>query len=148
MTQFPSNPNSTTDNKALVKGVGYFEIFSLCTNICAHTIELSTHGTSMRRTIYRNGVKAEEFLYEKINNPDEIRRVEESGSEWETFDGDLKYGYIVRGQRGKTGSLNGYYKVVKSNKVKIRRNIIWKNIESIDSRIEDWIYYKRRTARK
>lgn len=141
MTQPPLKINSTTDNKTLVKGVTYSTIFSSCN----YQIELSTEGTYLKKKIYNDGIMTAESLYEKINNPDEIRRVEESGNDWITFDGDKQYGYIVRGQINKTGKYNGYYKVVESDKVKITRNKV-KRSPIIDSKIEDWIYYKRRTA--
>ena len=107
-------------------------------------IELSTKGTSMRKTIYKNGSKAGEYLYERIEDKSEVLRIEEISSKWRTFDADREYGYVIRGQLNVDGKLNGIFKVVKSSKVTIRRNWLNDNITSIDSNIVDWTYYKRR----
>lgn len=100
----------------------------------------------MRRTIFRNGTKVEERLYEKVDDRNEILRIEELSSEWKTFDAERQHGYVIRGQKNADGMLNGYFKIVDCSKIKIRRNG-WNEITAIDSNIGDWIYYKRRRSR-
>lgn len=139
--QSQSKLNSTVVNKKpLKKRVDYFKIFLSDTN----KFELSIDGTSLIRTIYdKNGNMHKKYSYVKLNDPDAIRRIEESGNKWKDFDGDRSYGYIIRGQM-ESGTLNGYYKVVRSSRVKIRRDLWSDLITAIDSSIKDWTYYKRR----
>lgn len=120
----------------MVKGVGYITIFQSDTQ----KFELSVRGTSLRKTFCKDNT-VKEHLYVKIDDLNEIHKIEALKNTWITYDGD---GYIVRGLLNDAGRLSGYYKVVESSKVKIKRRSVTGGIEAIDSGIGDWTYYKRR----
>lgn len=141
MTQSPPQNNPTmAQDRPLVRGVGYTTVY-MSEGL---KIEISAKGTSMRRTLYENGVPVAEYLYEKISDLTEIRRIESSPCRWRTYDGG-RYGYVIRGQLDAMRRPNGVYKVVESARVRIRRNI-WGEIQTIDSDIGDWTYYRRRLS--
>lgn len=92
----------------------------------------------MRITI-RKGNKAEEYLYERIDDKSEIQHIEEISSEWRAYDADRVCGYVIKGQLNADGKLNGIFKVT------IRRDRLNDNI-TIDPNIGNWTYYKRRKS--
>lgn len=122
----------------MIGGVGFFVIYECKTR----KIEISANGTYMRITFYNNEQENSK-LYQKITNKADIQRIEKLSADWKIYDADGQSGYVIKRQLY-NGKSNGIYKIIESSKVTIRRNRWNRAIESIDSKIGDWTYYKRR----
>lgn len=101
--------------------------------------ELTTKGSGLRRTSQKDGF-AKEVLYTKVENAEDIKKIQQLDGTWTERDINSGCGYIVREHLSEEDKLTGYVKIVKKSKASVH-GLIKKTAEV---RPDDWEYYKRR----
>ena len=107
-------------------------------------ISLSKSRVFLKVVWYSDGKKTVKYRCRRLDDQNEIGRLEDSKPQWITYCSP-KYTYIIRRQTDH-GYLKDYFKVIEGGKAEIKRNGFFKPI-IIQAKDCDWIYYKKDRGR-
>jgi hypothetical protein len=103
----------------------------------------------LKNTVVLKDGETKKVLYFRVENKEEIKKIELLSERWEPYGIGGQYGYIMMEQLKSNGRPTGYIKVIEEKKALIRRgffNIFNTVVEAKPKHQDAWMYYKRRTV--
>lgn len=122
----------------LVSGAGFTTIY--CTDTVK--IELSIQKMYLRMTVFYDGSKERERLYERVSDGMKRKEIENLSENWYLYGRGSTREYYVLRQLYMHDKGTGYFKIIKKEKAELS---VWPWSTKVRASSEaDWIYYARR----